>query len=145
MGEIVDFNDKDKLVIHHVGMVCKDMDKQRSILQTLDAISITMSHKTGDVNYKYIPEFKCNCILVGSFEFIIPDYNSKLSEWFEMSESPLHHIAVKVDDIKETTERLCSLGIPILSDKPVKGVANTLVNFIHPLHCGVMIEIVEEL
>jgi methylmalonyl-CoA epimerase len=56
----------------------------------------------------------------------------------------IHHIAVAVDDIEETLERLQAAGVRMIDQVPRQGAHNTRIAFIHPssMH-GVLLELVQ--
>ena len=56
----------------------------------------------------------------------------------------VHHIAVRVDDIRETLERLKKNGTRLIDDEPRVGADGCLIAFIHPSSAGgVLVELVE--
>ncbi len=56
----------------------------------------------------------------------------------------LHHVAFRVDDLKEAVERLASQGARFIDREPRAGRAGTRVAFLHPQWgVGVLIELVE--
>ena len=56
----------------------------------------------------------------------------------------IHHIAISVDNIEETLERLKTAGIRLIDEKPKQGAHNTRIAFIHPASThGVLMELVE--
>ena len=56
----------------------------------------------------------------------------------------LHHIAVRVENIAQTVERLKASGIRLIDPDPRPGAHNTRVVFIHPSSTnGVLLELVE--
>lgn len=56
----------------------------------------------------------------------------------------IHHIAVQVDNIEETLERLKAAGVRLIDETPKRGAHNTRVAFIHPSSThGVLMELVE--
>jgi methylmalonyl-CoA/ethylmalonyl-CoA epimerase len=56
----------------------------------------------------------------------------------------LHHIAVRVDDIRATLGRLKEQGIRLIDDVPRTGAGGHLVAFVHPAAAGgVLLELVE--
>jgi methylmalonyl-CoA/ethylmalonyl-CoA epimerase len=56
----------------------------------------------------------------------------------------IHHIAVRVDDIEQTLERLKASGMRLIDQVPRRGAHNTRIAFIHPASThGVLLELVE--
>jgi methylmalonyl-CoA mutase C-terminal domain/subunit len=56
----------------------------------------------------------------------------------------IHHIAVRVDNIEETLERLKKAGVRLIDETPKRGAHNSRIAFIHPASThGVLMELVE--
>ena len=56
----------------------------------------------------------------------------------------VHHVAVRVDDIREVLERLRERGARLIDDEPRVGADGCLIAFIHPSSAGgVLVELVE--
>ena len=56
----------------------------------------------------------------------------------------LHHIAITVDDIEKTLERLKAAGIRLVDNEPRRGAHNTRIAFVHPSSThGVLVELVQ--
>ena len=56
----------------------------------------------------------------------------------------IHHIAVTVDDIEKTLDRLKTAGVRLVDSVPRRGAHNTRVAFIHPSSThGVLLELVQ--
>jgi len=56
----------------------------------------------------------------------------------------LHHIAVRVDDIRATIERCKEAGLRLIDDEPRTGANNMRIAFVHPSAMnGVLLELVE--
>ena len=57
----------------------------------------------------------------------------------------IHHLALEVDNIKETLKKAKGNGLEPIGEAPRSGADNTLVAFFHPKDTGgVLLEIVQE-
>jgi len=57
----------------------------------------------------------------------------------------LHHIALEVEDLAGTLQKLESAGVRLIDREPRRGAGNEQVAFLHPTStAGVLIELVEE-
>ncbi len=57
----------------------------------------------------------------------------------------LHHIALRVDNLTETVERLKSAGVRLVNPEPQIGAGGHFYVFVHPQSAGgVLLELVEE-
>ena len=57
----------------------------------------------------------------------------------------LHHIALKVDDIRVMLDKLKSAGVKLIDPTPRAGARGRLIAFLHPSSChGMLVELCEE-
>lgn len=69
---------------------------------------------------------------------------SPVAKFLEKRGAGIHHIAVRVDDIRATLEHLKKQGLRLIDETPRVGVGGCLVAFIHPSSAqGVLLELVE--
>ena len=70
--------------------------------------------------------------------------DSPVAKFLEKRGQGIHHIAVRVDDIRATLQRLKEQGARLIDESPRVGAGNCLVAFIHPSSAnGVIVELVE--
>ncbi len=70
--------------------------------------------------------------------------DSPIAKFLEKRGAGIHHIAVRVDDIRRTLENLKQSGARLIDETPRVGAGNCLVAFVHPSSAGgVLIELVE--
>lgn len=123
--------------VHHIGILAPST--QSKIKYLLDML-LGAQYYSG-----YVPEFKANCYMyeIGSVgvELVVPSDDSKL--WNRLSETgnhpSLHHIAFEVDNLHSFKSALSGW----ISEHDIRGIGVMLVNFIHPLEYGIMLEFVE--
>lgn len=82
-----------------------------------------------------LPHFQCWCYFIGKTEYIIPLGGALYKRFVEVGSS-LHHVAYCVEGF-ESWENL-------IYEQPQNGVGGLLVNFIHPKHYGILIELVQQ-
>ncbi|HEX8472849.1 MAG TPA: methylmalonyl-CoA epimerase [Pyrinomonadaceae bacterium] len=69
---------------------------------------------------------------------------SPVAKFLEKRGAGIHHIAVRVDDIRATLERLKQKGARLIDESPRVGAGGCLVAFVHPSTAGgVLLELVE--
>ena len=69
---------------------------------------------------------------------------SPVAKFLEKRGPGIHHIAVRVDDIRASLQRLKEQGARLIDDAPRVGVGGSLVAFVHPSAAGgVLLELVE--
>ena len=70
--------------------------------------------------------------------------SSPVAKFLEKRGTGIHHIAVRVDDIRAELERLKERGVRLIDESPRVGVGGCLVAFVHPAAAGgVLLELVE--
>ena len=70
--------------------------------------------------------------------------SSPVAKFLEKRGPGIHHIAVRVDDIRATLLRLKEQGARLIDDAPRVGAGGCLVAFVHPSAAGgVLLELVE--
>jgi methylmalonyl-CoA/ethylmalonyl-CoA epimerase len=69
---------------------------------------------------------------------------SPVAKFLEKRGTGIHHIAVRVDDIRAELGRLKEQGVRLIDETPRVGVGGSLVAFVHPAAAGgVLLELVE--
>jgi methylmalonyl-CoA/ethylmalonyl-CoA epimerase len=72
--------------------------------------------------------------------------DSPISKFLEKRGGGIHHIAVEVEDIEASLDRLRKNGVRLIDEKPRAGAEGCLVAFVHPSSTnGVLFELVQTL
>jgi methylmalonyl-CoA epimerase len=70
--------------------------------------------------------------------------DSPVAKFLEKRGAGIHHIAVRVDDIRATLQVLKATGARLIDETPRVGAGGCLVAFVHPSTAGgVLLELVE--
>jgi methylmalonyl-CoA/ethylmalonyl-CoA epimerase len=70
--------------------------------------------------------------------------DSPIAKFLEKRGPGLHHIAVRVDDILQSLDRLKRQGARLIDESPRLGAGGSLVAFVHPSSAnGVLLELVQ--
>ncbi|HYG11580.1 MAG TPA: methylmalonyl-CoA epimerase [Pyrinomonadaceae bacterium] len=70
--------------------------------------------------------------------------SSPVAKFLEKRGAGIHHIAVRVDDIRAALARLKEQGARLIDESPRVGAGGCLVAFVHPASVGgVLLELVE--
>ncbi|MDT7603753.1 MAG: methylmalonyl-CoA/ethylmalonyl-CoA epimerase [Acidobacteriota bacterium] len=70
--------------------------------------------------------------------------DSPVAKFIEKRGAGIHHVAVRVADIRATLARLKAAGARLIDEEPRTGAENCLVAFVHPAAAGgVLLELVE--
>jgi len=71
--------------------------------------------------------------------------DSPISKFLEKRGPGIHHIAVRVDDIRGALARLKQYGARLIDEEPRVGARGCLVAFVHPSSTGgVLLELVQQ-
>ncbi len=72
------------------------------------------------------------------------DEQSPIAKFLEKRGPGIHHLAVRVEDIRATLESLKKQGIRLIDEEPRVGAGGCLVAFVHPSAArGVLLELVQ--
>lgn len=72
------------------------------------------------------------------------DPEGPVARFIEKFGEGLHHIALEVADIDVALRKIAGQGIPLIDEKPRKGVEDTRIAFLHPKGTGrVLLELVQ--
>jgi len=66
-----------------------------------------------------------------------------IAKFIEKRGEGIHHLALGVSNIEDALETLKEKGIPLIDEKPRKGVDNTRIAFLHPKGTKILLELVE--
>lgn len=122
--------------LHHIGIVSHDLEKVRSFCQVFDL-------ETTDRGF--VERYQADCLFVDlnniRLEFIFPQ--GGLLKNYNKGLGGIHHIAIQVDNLKETEQRLMEQDVRMIELEGIKGAIDILVNFIPPTEFGYTIELVQ--
>jgi methylmalonyl-CoA epimerase len=127
--------------IDHVGVVVKNLDEALKLYVDILGFekSEIMTAEKGD-------KFRTVMVSLGqaTLELIEPvDPKGAIQKFLETRGEGIHHISLRVDDIREELSTLEAKGIKFLFEKP-EVVEGTLVTFMHPKSTrGVLIELLQ--
>lgn len=72
--------------------------------------------------------------------------DSPISNFLEKRGGGIHHIAVQVEDINASLEKLKEAGMKLIDEEPRVGAEGCLVAFVHPKSAnGVLLELVQKI
>lgn len=129
--------------IEHIGIAVRDLKKANQLFKLLfnsshykieeveEAGVTTSFFQIGDVKIELLEPSK---------------EDSPIAKFLDQKGEGIHHIAVKVDDIKSTMKRLQNAGFIFTSNEISRGADNKLICFLHPKSTnGVLIELCQEI
>jgi methylmalonyl-CoA/ethylmalonyl-CoA epimerase len=128
----------ERAVLDHIGIAVESIDSGLAIYRAL-GVEVEGVEEVEDqkVRVAFLP--------VGDsrIELLEPtDDSSPIARHLERRGAGLHHICLRVPDIRAAMAQLSGEGYRLLSDEPMRGAHDHLVSFIHPKSAGgVLIEI----
>ena len=130
----------DKAEIAHIGVAVKDLDESIKVWRDQIGLPFGGVDEVPGVRVAFFPVGESSIELVMS-----NDPNSGLAKFVEKSGGGIHHLCLKVPDIRAALAELKSKGVKLIDEEPRVGAHNHLVAFIHPKSTGgVLLEILEE-
>ena len=127
--------------IEHIGIATRALDDGLKFWR--DALGLEVTH-TEVVEEQGV---RVAMLPVGEprIELLEPTRDdSPIAKFLEKRGAGIHHIAVRVDDIRKALERLKQQGARLIDETPRRGAGGCLVAFVHPSSAnGVLLELVE--
>jgi methylmalonyl-CoA epimerase len=127
--------------VDHIGIAVKSLDEAVKLYTEVFGLKVRSMEVIADQKARtaIIPVGETKIELIES-----TDPEGAIARFIESRGEGLHHIALGVTNIKEALQDLTKKGIPLIDQKPRKGVENTEIAFLHPRGTGrVLLELVE--
>jgi methylmalonyl-CoA epimerase len=128
--------------LDHIGIAVKSLDEGKTFYQALGMSP--MDVETVDSEKVKVGFFT---LKNGSrIELLEPTSDDSAVAKFLQKRGPgIHHICLRVTNIREVMKSLKAKGIKVLSEEPKRGAHNCLVAFVHPASAGgVLVELSEK-
>ena len=127
--------------IEHIGIATEKIDEALAFWR--DALGLSVVH-TEEVAEQGV---RVAMLPLGEprVELLEPTHDGSPVAKFLARRGPgIHHIAVRVDDIRAALARLQAQGARLIDETPRRGAGGCLVAFVHPASAGgVLLELVE--
>ncbi len=127
--------------IEHIGIATRSLDDALGFWR--DALGLEVTH-TEVVEEQGV---RVAMLPVGEprIELLEPTHaDSPVAKFLEKRGAGIHHVAVRVDDIRATLHSLKESGARLIDETPRIGAGGCLVAFVHPSAAGgVLLELVE--
>jgi methylmalonyl-CoA/ethylmalonyl-CoA epimerase len=127
--------------LEHIGIATRALDD--ALIFWRDALGLELTHT------EVVEEQKVRVAMLpvgeARIELLEPtSSDSPVAKFLEKRGAGIHHIAVRVDDIRATLLRLKESGARLIDESPRIGAGGCLVAFVHPSSAnGVLLELVE--
>jgi methylmalonyl-CoA/ethylmalonyl-CoA epimerase len=128
----------DRPVLDHIGIAVKSIDSSLAIYQSLGFEVEGVEEVAGQkVRVAFLPVGDTRIELLEA-----TDDTSPIARHLERRGAGLHHISLRVPDIRAAMKQLTEEGYQLLSEEPLRGAHDCLVCFVHPKSAGgVLIEL----
>src|SRR5437016_2302876 len=128
-----------KAVLDHVGIAVKDLDAALAFYRDALGLHIEVPEEVASqrVRAHFIQTGQSSLELL---EATAPD--SAIAKYIGKRGPGLHHITLRVDDIRAALAQLKARGVKLIDEQPRPGAEGALVAFIHPGSAhGVLVEL----
>jgi methylmalonyl-CoA/ethylmalonyl-CoA epimerase len=128
--------------LDHVGIAVQDIDTALAFYRDALGLEIEAPEEVASqrVRARFIPVGESSLELL---EATASD--SAIAKYIEKRGPGLHHITLRVDDIRAALARLKARGVRLVDEEPRPGAEGALVAFIHPSAAhGVLIELTQK-
>ena len=127
--------------IDHIGIATRQIRDAAAVWQDALGLELEHSEEVDDQGVRVV------MLPIGEtrIELLEPlRQDSPVGRFLEKRGPGVHHIAIRVDDIKATLEQLKQKGARLIDETPRVGAGGCLVAFIHPASAdGVLLELVQ--
>ena len=128
-----------KALLDHVGIAVQDIDQALAFYRDALGLEIEAPEdvRSQRVRAHVIPAGQTALELL---EATAPD--SPIARYLQKRGPGIHHITLRVDDIRGALEHLRSRGVRLIDEQPQSGAQSALVAFVHPSAThGVLVEL----
>ena len=127
--------------IEHIGIATRDLEGALSFWRDKLGLSLESTEEVSDQGVRVA------MLALGeaSVELLEPSIEgSPVAKFLEKRGPGIHHIAVRVDDIRSMLSHLKEQGLRLIDESPRIGAGGCLVAFVHPSSTdGVLLELVQ--
>ena len=126
-------------ILDHVGIAVQDIDKALAFYRDALGLEVEAPEEVSSqrVRAHFIPVGESSIeLLEGTAS------DSAITKYIEKRGPGIHHITLRVDDIRAALARLKARGVRLVDEEPRQGAEGALVAFIHPSAAqGVLVEL----
>ena len=127
--------------INHIGIAVNRIEDAARLYTEILGLSIKYIEKIAD------QKIRTAIISVGESKIELiesTDPEGSIAKFIASRGEGLHHIALEVNNLERILKVLTKSGIPLIDEKPRKGVEQTIIAFLHPKGTGgVLLELVQ--
>ena len=128
-----------KAVLDHIGIAVKDLNAALAFYR--DALGLDVEDAENVASQRVRAHF----IPVGESSIELLEAtasDSAIAKYVEKRGPGIHHITLRVDDIRAVLAQLKARGVRLVDEEPRSGAEGSLVAFVHPSSAhGVLVEL----
>ncbi len=128
--------------IDHIGVAVKELNEATRFYTENLGLEIEGIEEVKEqkVKFAFIPVGGSRIELLQSI-----DPNGPVAKFIEKKGEGIHHVALEVDGIEETLQKLKDQGVQLIDEKPRIGAHGNKIAFLHPRSAkGVLMELCEK-
>jgi methylmalonyl-CoA epimerase len=128
-------------VIDHIGIAVQNIDEALKFWESSLGIKCTGVETVEDQKVKtaFLPIKESEIELL---EATSPD--SPIAKFIEKRGEGIHHVAIRVDDLKSALSELKEKGVRLIDEVPRPGAGGAMIAFVHPKSTGgILLELSE--
>src|SRR5262245_41132975 len=128
-----------RAILDHIGIAVQDVEKALAFYRDALGLEVEPPEDVASqhVRAHFIPAGQAALELL---EATAPE--SAIAKYLERRGPGIHHVTLRVDDIRAALAQLKARGVRLVDDEPRAGAEGALVAFIHPAAAhGVLIEL----
>ena len=132
-----------KATLDHIGIAVGDLSQALAFYRDALGLEVEPPEEVASqrVRAHFVPVGEATLELL---EPTAPD--SPIAKFVEKRGPGVHHVTLRVDDIREALARLKARGIRLIDESPRAGAEGALIAFVHPASThGVLVELKQRL
>jgi methylmalonyl-CoA/ethylmalonyl-CoA epimerase len=126
--------------IDHIGIAVKNLDEALKLYTDVLGLKVEAMETLED------QKVNTAIIKIGESKIELLESTSPqgtIAVFIEKKGEGIHHLALTVDNIDEALKDLKEKNVPLIDEKPRRGVQNTRMGFLHPKGSKILLELVE--
>jgi len=130
------------ITIDHIGIALDEFGDTANILKIIGL----QSHPPEEVSDQKVNTWSFRAG-ESELELLAPtSAESPIAKYIDKKGKGIHHLALRVDDVKSEIAKLSLAGVKMIDNEPRLGAGNKLIAFIHPKSTGgILIELTQPL
>jgi methylmalonyl-CoA epimerase len=126
--------------IDHLGIAVKNLDEALKLYTEVLGLKV-IAYETLDEQKVKTAILQLGESKIELLESTTPD--GTIAAFIEKRGEGLHHLALTVGNIETALQEVKAKNIPLIDEKPRRGVQNTRIGFLHPKGSKILLELVE--